>query len=88
MWLLKFHTAFSILCLIVVLYVLAFLSKERRALIKRLFHKETEKESSMIELIIGCYVPMVNLLLAIAALVLMFASEDTLRDLANRRKDG
>ncbi len=85
MWLLKFHTAFSILCLITVLYVVGFTSEERKNLIKEIF--KPEKKGSMIELIIGCYVPMVNLLLAIAAFIIMFASEDTLRDLANRRKD-
>lgn len=85
MWLLKFHTAFSILCLIVALYVVGFTSKERKNLIKEIF--KPEKEGSLIELIISCYVPIVNLLVAIAALVVMFASEDTLRDMANRRKD-
>ena len=86
MWLLKFHTAFSILCLITVLYVIGFISKERKNLIKELFKTE-EKKSSLIELIIPCYVPMVNLLFAVSALILMFGSEDTLRELANRRKD-
>lgn len=85
MWLLKFHTAFSILCLITALYVVGFTSKERKNLIKEIF--KPEKEGSLIELIISCYVPIVNLLVAIAALVVMFASEDTLRDMANRRKD-
>ena len=85
MWLLKFHTAFSILCLITVLYVVGFTSEERENLIKEIF--KPKKEGSLIELIISCYVPIVNLFLAIAALIVMFASEDTLRDLANRRKD-
>lgn len=85
MWLLKFHTAFSILCLITALYVVGFISKERKNLIKEIF--KPEKEGSLIELIISCYVPIVNLLVAIAALIVMFASEDTLRDMANRRKD-
>ena len=85
MWLLKFHTAFSILCLITVLYVVGFTSEERKKLIKEIF--KTEKKSSLIELIISCYVPIVNLCFAIAAFIVMFASEDTLRDLANRRKD-
>ena len=85
MWLLKFHTAFSILCLIVALYVVGFISEERKNLINEIF--KPEKEGSLIELIISCYVPIVNLFVAIAALVVMFASEDILRDLANRRKD-
>ena len=85
MWLLKFHTAFSILCLIVALYVVGFISEERKNLINKIF--KPEKEGSLIELIISCYVPIVNLFVAIAALVVMFASEDILRDLANRRKD-
>lgn len=85
MWLLKFHTAFSILCLIVALYVVGFISEERKKLINEIF--KPEKEGSLIELIISCYVPIVNLFVAIAALIVMFASEDILRDLANRRKD-
>lgn len=85
MWLLKFHTAFSILCLIIALYVVGFISEERKNLIKEIF--KPEKEGSLIDLIISCYVPIVNLFLAISALIVMFASEDTLRDLANRRKD-
>lgn len=85
MWLLKFHTAFSILCLITILYVIGFASKERKKLIKELF--KPEKEGSLIELIIPCYIPMINLLFAVSALILMFGSEDTLRELANRRKD-
>lgn len=85
MWLLKFHSAFSILCLITALYVVGFISEERKNLIKEIF--KPEKEGSLIELIISCYVPIVNLFVAIAALIVMFASEDILRDLANRRKD-
>ena len=85
MWLLKFHTAFSILCLIVALYVVGFISEERKNLINEIF--KPEKEGSLIELIISCYVPVVNLFVAIAALIVMFASEDILRDLANKRKD-
>lgn len=85
MWLLKFHTAFSTLCLIIALYVVGFISEERENLIKKIF--KPEKEGSLIDLIISCYIPIVNLFLAIGALIVMFASEDTLRDLANRRKD-
>ena len=85
MWLLKFHTAFSILCLITVLYVVGFISEERENLINEIF--KPEKKGSLIELIISCYVPIVNLFVAIAALIVMFASEDILRDLANKRKD-
>ena len=51
MWLLKFHTAFSILCLITVLYVVGFTSEERKKLIKEIF--KTEKKGSLIELIIS-----------------------------------
>lgn len=85
MWLLKFHTAFSTLCLIVALYVVGFISEERKNLIKEIF--KPEKKGSLIDLIISCYVPIVNLFFAIGALAVMFASEDTLRELANRRKD-
>lgn len=85
MWLLKFHTAFSILCLITALYVVGFISEERKNLINEIF--KPKKKGSLIELIISCYVPIVNLYLAIGALAIMFASEDTLRDIANRRKD-
>lgn len=91
MWLLKFHLAFSILCLLPVLYIDLFMDKERSKLIDELFSKNKKKSIpqkmlGIIKTVIGCFIPFINILLVLAAFVGGFASEDTLKELARGKR--
>lgn len=91
MWLLKFHLAFSILCLLPVFYIDLFMDKERSKLIDELFSKNKKKSIpkkvlGIIKTMIGCFIPFINILLVLAAFVGGFASEDTLKELARGKR--
>lgn len=91
MWLIKFHLAFSILCLLPVLYIDLFMDKERSKLIDELFSKNKKKSIpqkmlGIIKTIIGCFIPFINILLVLTAFVGGFASEDTLKELARGKR--
>ena len=91
MWLLKFHLAFSILCLLPVLYIDLFMDKERSKLINELFSKNKKKSIPQkildtIKTIIGCFIPFINIVFVFAALVGGYASEDTLKELARGKR--
>ena len=89
MWLLKFHLAFSILCLITMYGSLILIDKEKGEVIKKLFKEEDstwiQKLKAIIKSIISCFVPIINIALAITALTFCLASEETIKDIAKKK---
>ena len=89
MWLLKFHLAFSILCLITMYGSLFFIDKEKREMLKKLTKEEDatwiQKLRAKIRSIISCFVPIINIALAIAALIIYFGSEETIKDILKKK---